>query len=145
MVQAMEWDSFLVIYEEGEGLIRLQEVLKMAPPKNKELRIKMRQLIAGPGRDYRQVNTILSHYIYTLNINSSLNFILFTNTCNFAYESHYNSVYNFLHKVVYNLMFNRFLSARKADLKKGFQHLVVVVLVVLFVVLVVGTRVKKGF
>jgi hypothetical protein len=33
-----------------------------------------------------------------------------------------------------------FLSARKADLKKGFQHLVVVV-----VVLVVGTRVKKHF
>jgi hypothetical protein len=31
-----------------------------------------------------------------------------------------------------------FLSARKADLKKGFQHLVVLV-----VVLVVGTRVKK--
>jgi hypothetical protein len=30
-----------------------------------------------------------------------------------------------------------FLSARKADLKKGFQHLVVVVLVV------VGTQVKK--
>jgi hypothetical protein len=34
-----------------------------------------------------------------------------------------------------------FLSARKADLKKGFQHLVVVVVVVL----VVGTRVKKRF
>jgi hypothetical protein len=33
-----------------------------------------------------------------------------------------------------------FLSARKADLKKGFQHLVLVL-----VVLVVGTRVKKGF
>jgi hypothetical protein len=32
-----------------------------------------------------------------------------------------------------------FLSARKADLKKGFQHLVVLV------VLVVGTRVKKRF
>jgi t-SNARE complex subunit (syntaxin) len=38
---------------------------------------------------------------------------------------------------------NNFLSARKADLKKGFQHLVVVVLVVL--VLVVGTRAKKRF
>jgi hypothetical protein len=36
-----------------------------------------------------------------------------------------------------------FLSARKADLKKGFQHLLVLVLVV--VVLVVGTRVKKRF
>jgi membrane protein DedA with SNARE-associated domain len=35
-----------------------------------------------------------------------------------------------------------FLSARKADLKKGFQHLVLVVVVV---VVVVGTRVKKRF
>jgi hypothetical protein len=39
-------------------------------------------------------------------------------------------------------VFLLFLSARKADLKKGFQHLVVVVVVV---VLVVGTRVKKRF
>jgi hypothetical protein len=34
-----------------------------------------------------------------------------------------------------------FLSARKADLKKGFHHLVVV----LVVVVVVGTRAKKRF
>jgi t-SNARE complex subunit (syntaxin) len=41
---------------------------------------------------------------------------------------------------------NIFLSARKADLKKGFQHLVLlVVLVVLVVVVVVGTRDKKRF
>jgi t-SNARE complex subunit (syntaxin) len=41
---------------------------------------------------------------------------------------------------------NPFLSARKADLKKGFQHLVVLVIVVVVVlVVVVGTRVKKGF
>jgi hypothetical protein len=39
-----------------------------------------------------------------------------------------------------NITGNMFLSARKADLKKGFQHLVLVL-----VVLVVGTRVKKGF
>jgi t-SNARE complex subunit (syntaxin) len=38
-----------------------------------------------------------------------------------------------------------FLSARKADLKKGFQHLVVLVVVVLVVVVLVGTRVKKRF
>jgi t-SNARE complex subunit (syntaxin) len=37
-----------------------------------------------------------------------------------------------------------FLSARKADLKKGFQHLVVLVLV-LVVVVVVCTRVKKSY
>jgi hypothetical protein len=35
----------------------------------------------------------------------------------------------------------RFLSARKADLKKGFQHLVVLVLVLVLV----GTQVKKRF
>jgi t-SNARE complex subunit (syntaxin) len=40
---------------------------------------------------------------------------------------------------------NIFLSARKADLKKGFQHLVVLVLLVVVVVVVVGTRVKKHF
>jgi t-SNARE complex subunit (syntaxin) len=41
-----------------------------------------------------------------------------------------------------------FLSARKADLKKGFQHLVLLVLLVVLVVVlvvVVGTRVKKRF
>jgi hypothetical protein len=37
-----------------------------------------------------------------------------------------------------------FLSARKADLQKGFQHLVLV-LVLVVVVVVVGTRVKKCF
>jgi uncharacterized protein (UPF0333 family) len=36
-----------------------------------------------------------------------------------------------------------FLSARKADLKKGFQHLVVVVLVLVLVV--VCTPVKKSY
>jgi t-SNARE complex subunit (syntaxin) len=37
-----------------------------------------------------------------------------------------------------------FLSARKADLKKGFQHLVLLVVLVV-VLVVVGTRVKKRF
>jgi hypothetical protein len=37
---------------------------------------------------------------------------------------------------------NGFLSARKADINKGFQHLVVVVVVV---VVVVATQVKKSF
>ncbi len=54
MVAAMEWTSFVVIYEEPEGLIRLQEVLKMAPKKKgTDMKIKMRQLLEGPGRDYR--------------------------------------------------------------------------------------------
>jgi t-SNARE complex subunit (syntaxin) len=58
-------------------------------------------------------------------------------------------VYDYLHKLVDNLIFSQFLSARKADLKKGFQHLVVVVLVLVVVVVVVvgggGTRAKKRF
>ena len=28
MIAAMEWTSFVVVYEESEGLVRLQEVLK---------------------------------------------------------------------------------------------------------------------
>jgi hypothetical protein len=45
---------------------------------------------------------------------------------------------NFFNSTYSNFIF---LSARKADLKKGFQHLVVLVVVVVLV----GTRVKKGF
>jgi hypothetical protein len=41
-----------------------------------------------------------------------------------------------------HVVMDLFLSARKADLKKGFQHLVLLVLVV---VVVVGTRVKNAF
>ena len=52
MIAAMEWKSFLVVYEESEGLVRLQEVLKMAPKKKKdELKIKIRQLKKAPKTD----------------------------------------------------------------------------------------------
>jgi hypothetical protein len=40
-------------------------------------------------------------------------------------------------------MLKLFLSARKVDLKKGFQHIVLVVLVVVLVV--VGTQAKNAF
>jgi t-SNARE complex subunit (syntaxin) len=54
---------------------------------------------------------------------------------------HYSSVFN-----KQNFGNNKILlSARKADLKKGFHNLVVVVLVIVVLVFVVGTRVKKGF
>ena len=52
MIAAMEWKSFLVVYEESEGLVRLQEVLKMAPKKKKDdLKIKIRQLKKAPKTD----------------------------------------------------------------------------------------------
>ena len=54
MIAAMEWKSFLVVYEESEGLVRLQEVLKLAPKKKKakeELKIRVRQLTRAPKAD----------------------------------------------------------------------------------------------
>ena len=54
MIAAMEWTTFVVVYEESEGLVRLQEVLKMAPSKKKgrkakdDFKIKVRQLTRAP-------------------------------------------------------------------------------------------------
>ena len=61
MIAAMEWTTFVVVYEESEGLVRLQEVLKMAPSKKKgrkakdDFKIKVRQLTKAPqaGNDDR--------------------------------------------------------------------------------------------
>ena len=52
MVEAMKWESFLLLYEEQEGLVRLQEVLKLSS-KRKGVKTQIRQLIPGPGGDYR--------------------------------------------------------------------------------------------
>eukprot|EP00095_Tigriopus_kingsejongensis_P005732 maker-scaffold28_size608977-snap-gene-0.9 protein:Tk05732 transcript:maker-scaffold28_size608977-snap-gene-0.9-mRNA-1 annotation:"glutamate receptor kainate 2-like isoform x4" len=52
MVMAMNWKSCLILYEESEGLVRLQEVLKLSPRKH-EIRVQIRQLDPGPGGDYR--------------------------------------------------------------------------------------------
>ncbi len=52
MILSMEWTSCVLLYEEGEGLIRLQEVLKLSP-KKKEMKILIRQLEPGPDNDYR--------------------------------------------------------------------------------------------
>jgi hypothetical protein len=43
-----------------------------------------------------------------------------------------------------NFVYGYFLSARKADLKKGFQHLVIVLVVVVVVVVGGGTRANSG-
>ena len=52
MVEAMHWKSFVVLYEESDGLVRLQEVLKLSSAYN-DLHITVRQLIPNPGNDYR--------------------------------------------------------------------------------------------
>ena len=52
LVKALKWKSFVVLYEDSEGLVRLQEVLKLSP-NQKDVKITIRQLIAGPGDDYR--------------------------------------------------------------------------------------------
>ena len=49
----MDWKSFVILYEESEGLVRLQEVLKLSSVYN-DLQISVRQLIPSqPGDDYR--------------------------------------------------------------------------------------------
>ncbi|XP_059083805.1 glutamate receptor ionotropic, kainate 2-like [Tigriopus californicus] len=52
MVTAMNWKSCLILYEESEGLVRLQEVLKLSP-KRLDIKIQIRQLDPGPGGDHR--------------------------------------------------------------------------------------------
>ena len=58
MIEAMNWKSFVVLYEESDGLVRLQEVLKLSSVYN-DIQISVRQLIPSqPGDDYRY--TLLS-------------------------------------------------------------------------------------
>ena len=52
MVEALHWKSFVVLYEESDGLVRLQEVLKLSSLYN-DLHITVRQLISTPEEDYR--------------------------------------------------------------------------------------------
>jgi hypothetical protein len=51
LVRAWGWRSFTIIYENNEGLVRLQELLKAHGPS--EFPIAVRQL--GEGTDYRYV------------------------------------------------------------------------------------------
>lgn len=59
LVQATQWKTFTILYQHDEGLIRLQDVLKMT--KSYKQPITMRQLSEGP--DYRYV--CLCRYICT--------------------------------------------------------------------------------
>ena len=52
LIEAFEWDQFLILYESSEALVRLQEVLKLSPL-HKEMIITVRQLEAGPAKDFR--------------------------------------------------------------------------------------------
>ena len=50
-----------MLYENSEGLVRLQEVLKMTTT-NKDVTINVRQLLPAPGGDYRYEN-FLNYYL----------------------------------------------------------------------------------
>ncbi|QQP41322.1 Uncharacterized protein FKW44_015649, partial [Caligus rogercresseyi] len=52
LVSAMKWKKFTVLYEKSEGLVRLQDVLKLSS-ENKDIKITIRQLDPGLGGDYR--------------------------------------------------------------------------------------------
>ena len=52
LVMAMDWRDYIILYEDNEGLVRLQELLKY-PSQAKDMKVTIRQLIAGPGNDYR--------------------------------------------------------------------------------------------
>ncbi|XP_071746528.1 glutamate receptor ionotropic, kainate 2 isoform X2 [Lepeophtheirus salmonis] len=52
LVSAMKWKKFTVLYEKSEGLVRLQEVLKLSS-NDKDMKITIRQLTPGLGGDYR--------------------------------------------------------------------------------------------
>ena len=63
MIKAMNWKSFVVLYEESEGLVRLQEVLKLSSVYN-DIQISVRQLIPSqPGDDYRYMYTRYTFFV----------------------------------------------------------------------------------
>lgn len=53
IVRSLQWSSFIIVYENEEGLIRMQEILKLQElnPDVKKNNILVMQL--GPGPDYR--------------------------------------------------------------------------------------------
>lgn len=52
IVKHMEWKNFAIIYENNEGLLKLQEVLKLTITTRKTIVIKQ----LGSGNDYRFIN-----------------------------------------------------------------------------------------
>jgi len=51
VVEALEWSSCVILYDDPEGLVRLQEVLKMNPIR-REIQVTVRQL---EGQDVRSI------------------------------------------------------------------------------------------
>ncbi|CAG0924413.1 unnamed protein product [Notodromas monacha] len=51
VLETLRWHRFTILYSDNEGLFRLQEILKIRPPPDKELKLTIRQLI--PDEDNR--------------------------------------------------------------------------------------------
>ena len=51
-MQALDWKEYIILYEDNEGLVRLQELLQW-PAQEKDMKVTIRQLIPSPGNDYR--------------------------------------------------------------------------------------------
>ena len=63
-----------MLYENSEGLVRLQEVLKMTTT-NKDVTINVRQLLPAPGGDYRYENVQNNSMVISLRGNlNTINF-----------------------------------------------------------------------
>ncbi|XP_023349760.1 glutamate receptor ionotropic, kainate 2 isoform X2 [Eurytemora carolleeae] len=52
LLSAYSWKSFTILYEDNEGLIRLQDLLKLTDEMGED-KIVVRQLRPGPSKDYR--------------------------------------------------------------------------------------------
>ena len=55
MIEALNWKTFVVLYEDSDGLVRLQEVLKLSSIYS-DWQITVRQLLPGTDGDYRLVS-----------------------------------------------------------------------------------------
>nr|XP_023020738.1 glutamate receptor ionotropic, kainate 2-like [Leptinotarsa decemlineata] len=73
IVKSLEWNGFVLIYENEEGLIRLQEVLKLQTweRKNSQDFIRVEQLKGGP--DYKYDIVIDAHTLDFSNLNTTAN------------------------------------------------------------------------
>ena len=52
LVLALEWREYTILYENTDGLVRLQELLKY-PNGDKEAKVSVKQLTPALGNDYR--------------------------------------------------------------------------------------------
>jgi hypothetical protein len=45
VLETLRWHKFAILYADNEGLYRVQEILKLKPPGDKELKLTIRQLV----------------------------------------------------------------------------------------------------